>query len=139
MKRTPYLLSAVFCILFMGKIAGQGNNSGYQGKHWLLKLDAVTPILDRGAAGEVEWVFHHNIAATLFVQYSNTQYSQKLLGYELHKGVSFDDKATVQDFQVGLGAKIYFSNSMPAPKRNYFFANYILVSFHYLRLLIDNL
>ncbi len=128
LTRTYTSLLALFFVLLLNLVAANcdAQSSGYQGKKFLIKVDALTPALERGIAAELEYAFHRNFAATLQFGYTNAQYKQVLPGYELHTGLVLTDKASIRDLQVGIGGKVYFNNALPAPKRNYFFARYLV-------------
>ena len=120
-------LALFFALLLnLGAVTCDAQSSGYQGKKFLIKIDALTPALERGIAAELEYAFHRNFAATVQFGYTNAHYKQVLPGYELHTGLVLTDKAVIRDVQVGIGGKVYFNNALPAPKRNYFFARYLV-------------
>jgi hypothetical protein len=113
------------CLLSLPLFA---QNVGFQGKRAILKFDAVSAFTERAVAAEMEYVLNRNFAVFAIGNYSNRHYTQRLPAYTLRSGkeIPSDTLGKVTDVQFGMGVKIYFSNSMPAPKRNYFFASYQL-------------
>ncbi len=100
-------------------------NPGFGGKHWLLKLDLVTPLSERGILGELEYVAGRNVSLTLSGLTTNALYTQRLPGYQ-NSNDSLAPKANLKDLQLGIGIRYYLSQAMPAPKRNYIFVSYMM-------------
>ena len=125
MKKT---LISLFYALFFAVLPTilLAQNVGFQGKRAILKFDAVSAFTERAVAAEAEYVLNRNFSAFLIGNYSNREYAQRLPGAKNRPEVPTDSVAKVTDIQVGLGVKVYFSNAMPAPKRNYFFVSYQL-------------
>jgi hypothetical protein len=119
-----------FYLLFLSVLPNVllAQNVGFQGKRAILKFDAVSAIAERAVVAEAEYVLNRNFSAFLIGNYSNRSYPQRLPGAKNRPEVPTDSVAKVSDIQVGLGVKVYFSNAMPAPKRNYFFVSYQLGS-----------
>ncbi len=99
-------------------------NPGYAGKHWILKLDLVTPIAERGVLADLEYVAHRNFSVSLTGFYSDMLYTQRLPGFYASGIDSVPGKANLKDLQFGFGLRYYLNQAMPAPKRNYIFANF---------------
>lgn len=98
-------------------------NVGFQGKRAILKFDAISAFTERAVAAEMEYVLNRNFTAFVIGNYSNREFTQRLLAKAVRQFPS-DSLAKMTEVQVGVGMKIYFSNAMPAPKRNYFFVSY---------------
>ena len=121
-KTHYFFFISIFFVLHPSIFAQK--NPGYAGKHWLLKLDAVTPLAERGVLAEIEFVAHRNLSISLSGLYADTRYAQRLPGYTTTLGNVDIPKANFRDIQVGLGLRYYLSQAMAAPKRNYIFVHY---------------
>lgn len=119
---TPYI--ALFLTLLINPVIGLSQNSGYQGKKFIIRTDLITPILQRGFDVEFDWVAHRHLMIGLSTAYTADKYLQKIESYKTIFGNYPSTPSQVKDLQIALSTIFFFDNAIPAPKGSFAFGKY---------------
>jgi len=119
MKRAyPTILLLLCCSLAFSQVPG------YRGKRVMLKTDVLAPILDRGFDAEAELVVTRRFSAMIGFKYSGKRFKQRLQEYKNINGSFPDQKAILDEKQIGAGIYYFMDAAIPSPKGKYLFARY---------------
>lgn len=100
--------------------------SGYQGKHFILKTDMMSPILEKGCQTELEWVWGRRISLSIAYKYANHSYIQELAEYYTDFGKYPDEKAQMKSQNITLNTRIYLNKAYNAPLGKYVYLQHSL-------------
>lgn len=123
MKQLIYILLLV-TLSCTALQAQQRRVPGYQGKRFLIKVDPITPLSQKGIFGGIDYVVGRQLAFSVLYNSSNREYTQKLSSYKQNFGAFPKEKGIINDKQVGVEVQFYPNKSVPAPKGYFLFANY---------------
>ena len=124
MRRTNYIFTIATIFMMMFTFFAQAQVPGYQGKRFIVKLDPLSPLSQKGIVAGVEYVVTRRIAFGATYQRSNKSYTQRISEYKQAWGVFPDEKGKILDNQFGVEIQYYPNKSVPAPQGSYIFANY---------------
>ena len=97
---------------------------GYQGKRFILKVDPISPLYQKGIIAGFDYVVARQLAFSASYQYSNRDYTQRISAYKQTWGVFPENKGNIKDHQLGVEVQFYTNRSIPAPKGSYIYVNY---------------
>ncbi len=95
--------------------------SGYQGKHFILKTDMMSPLLEKGCHAELEWVWGRRVSLSAAYKYANRSYTQELAEYYADFGKYPDEKAQMKSQNITLNTRIYLNKAYNAPLGKYLY------------------
>ena len=125
MRKLLYILLVhSVLILSSNTLQAQGPVPGYQGKRFLIKVDPVSPLYQKGILAGIDYVVGRHLAFSVLYNSSNRQYIQRLSSYKENFGRFPEEKGVINDKQVGIEMQFYPNKSIPAPKGYFVFANY---------------
>jgi len=102
----------------------QAQAPGYQGRTFIVKVDPLAPLYQKGIIAGFDWVVSRHFAFAATYNRANRSYTQELANYRQTFGTFPDEKGTISDNQFGVEVQFYPNKSIPAPKGTYIFANY---------------
>ncbi|MGB0862392.1 MAG: hypothetical protein ACPG19_07975 [Saprospiraceae bacterium] len=97
---------------------------GYQGKRFILKIDPLSPLYQKGIIASIDYVIARRLAFSASYQYSNRDYTQRISAYKRTWGTFPKNKGNIKDHQFGVEIQFYTNRSIPAPKGSYIYINY---------------
>lgn len=125
MKKLIYILLVhSVLILSSSTLQAQGSIPGYQGKRFLVKVDPISPLYQKGIFAGIDYVVGRRLAFSLIYNSANREYTQRLSSYKQNFGRFPEEKGTIDDKQIGIEIQFYPNKSVPAPKGYFLFANY---------------
>lgn len=125
LKKLIYILLVHSVLIFSSAgLQAQRNVPGYQGKQFLIKVDPVSPLYQKGIFAGIDYVIGRRLALSVLYNASNRKYTQRLSSYKQVFGRFPKEKGVINDKQVGLEVQLYPNKSVPAPKGYFIFVNY---------------
>lgn len=125
-------LSLFVFTLFCSALLAQ--NTGYAGKHFILKTDVLNGRFLGGRNAELEYVFARKFSVSLLFRYANGKYSQKFnnideevigSGYSGNEARSLNvPEADIKTYSLKLAVKYFFNKIVPAPKGYFFYCSF---------------
>jgi hypothetical protein len=127
LKKLIYNTSLVIGILISlttSLQAQQRRVPGYQGKRFLVKVDPLSPIYQKGIIAGLDYVVGRQLAFSVIYNDADRQYLQRLSSYKQNFGRFPKEKGNIKDKQAGIEIQFFPNQSVPAPKGYFIFANY---------------
>ena len=125
MRKTTYILTTIVLALIMIFAPdASAQVPGYQGKRFIVKVDPLSPLYQRGIVAGVDYVLFRRLAIGATFQSSNRRYTQRISEYKKAWGVFPSELGRIRDTQFGLELQLYPNKSVPAPQGSYVFFNY---------------
>jgi len=118
------LLIIIGCLLLTPRLFSQ--NTGYMGRHFILKTDLMYPLFSDGFSGELEAIVLRRLSLT--ARYTNQNRIKRLSEYGSgNYYVGYQEAIgdwKVKSSDILLGFRYYLEPEQPAPKGGYMFFNY---------------